>query len=89
MSKINAEKSTIPPGNLILIAISYQVIIIIGDSVLLGGFKLGYEVLCVFNVDAKILECRCDVDFMLYVKHECRVELVMRHFEFLCLDLFR
>ena len=38
-------------GNLMLIAISYQIILIIGDSVWSGGFKIGYEVLDVFDAD--------------------------------------
>ena len=38
-----------------LIAIFYQVILILGDSVLLGGFELGYYVLDVYDVGAKFI----------------------------------
>ena len=38
-----------------LIDIFYQIILIIGDSVLLGGFKLGDEVLDVYVVNSKFV----------------------------------
>ena len=38
-----------------LIAIFYQIILILGDSVLMGGFKLGYELLDVYSVEANVL----------------------------------
>ena len=60
MSNTKSYNSTIPPGNIIRIAIYYQIILILGDSVLLGGFELGDEVLDVFDVDEKIVECRSD-----------------------------
>ena len=41
-------------------AIFYQIILILGDSVFLGVFKIGDEVLDVYCVDAKILEYRSD-----------------------------
>ena len=37
-----------------LIAIFYQVILILGDSVLLGDFELGYYVLDVYDVGANL-----------------------------------
>ena len=40
-----------------LVSIFYQIILIIGESVLLRGLKLGYEVLYVYGLDAKYLEC--------------------------------
>ena len=46
--------------NMMMIDILYQIILILGDSVLLGGLKLVYEVLDIYGVDAKILECRSD-----------------------------
>ena len=70
MSKTKADKSTIPPRNLNPIEIYYTIILILGDSVLLGGFKIGYEVLSVFGVDDKFVECRSDEDFILYGRHE-------------------
>ena len=41
-----------------LIYIFYQIIMIIGEYVLLGGFKIGDEVLDVHGVDAKYPEDR-------------------------------
>ena len=43
-----------------MVVISYRIILILGDSVLLGGFKLGDEVLIVYGVDTKFVECRSD-----------------------------
>ena len=43
----------------------------LGDYLLLGGFKLGDEVLGVFDVNAKFVECRYDEDFILFEIHEC------------------
>ena len=64
---------------MMLIDILYQIILIIGDYFLLGGFKLGDEVLGVYGMDAKILECRSDEDFILYNRHDCLLEIIMRH----------
>ena len=41
-----------------MIDMLYQIILIIGGSVLLGGLKLGDKVLNVYGVDAKFVECR-------------------------------
>ena len=57
-------------GNMILIGISNHIILILGDSILLGRFKLGDEVLDVYGVDEKIVECRYDECFILYERHE-------------------
>ena len=38
-----------------MIEISYQIVLIIGYSILLYGFELGYEVLGVYGVDAKFV----------------------------------
>ena len=64
------------------ISIFYHITLILGYSVFLGEFKLGYEVLDVYGVDAKFVECIYDEDFILYDKLECLVELVMRHVGF-------
>ena len=53
-----------------LIAIYYQIIMIIGYSDVLCGFKHGYEVLDVYGVRAKFVECRYDEYFILYARHE-------------------
>ena len=71
MSKNKADNSTIPIVNLMLIAIFHNIILVIGDSVLLGGFKLGDEVLDVYGVDAKFSECRSDGDFIFYDVNQC------------------
>ena len=54
-----------------LIEIYHQIILIFGDSVLLDGIELGDEVIGVYGVDAKILECRYYEHFILYDIHEC------------------
>ena len=51
---------------------------------MLGGFELGDVVLDFYHMDKQIVECRSDEDFMLYDRHEFRVELVMRHVKLLC-----
>ena len=51
---------TIPLVNLMRISIYYHIILVIGDSVLLGVFEIGYGVLDVFGVEKNILECRSD-----------------------------
>ena len=56
---------------MMLISIFYQIIMIIGEFVFLGGFELGDEVLGVYGVDAKYVECRSDEYYILYDRHEC------------------
>ena len=70
MSNTKSYNSTCPWENLILIAIFYHIILVIGSYVLLGGFELGDEVLDVYGVDKQIVESRSDEDFMLYDRHE-------------------
>ena len=55
VSKTKSGKNTIPTGNIIMIGISHHIILIIGDSVLLGLFKLGDEVLDVYGMDTKFI----------------------------------
>ena len=64
MSNTKVENRTIPPGNMMLIDIFYEIILILWDSVLLGGFELVDEVLDVYGVDNKCLECRSNEDFI-------------------------
>ena len=71
MSKTKAENSTIPLGNIIQIYIFYQISMILGDSVLLGGFKIEYEVLDIYGVDTKYIESISDEDLILYEIDEC------------------
>ena len=54
VSKTKSEKITTPPRNTMLIEISNHIIMILRDSVLLGGLKLGEEVLDVYGVDEKL-----------------------------------
>ena len=53
-----------------LIEISYQIILILKDSVLLGGLELEDEVLDVYGTNANFLECRSDEDSILYDRHQ-------------------
>ena len=54
VSKTKSEKITTPPKNTMLIEISNHNIMILGDSVLLGGLKLWVEDLDVYGVDEKL-----------------------------------
>ena len=47
-------------------SVFYKVIILLGDSVLLGRFKLGDETLDVSGVDSKFTEFRYDGDSIFY-----------------------
>ena len=53
-----------------LISISYHIIMILGDSILLGVFELGDDVLDVYGVDEKFVELVYDEDFILIHRHE-------------------
>ena len=69
---------------MMLIEISYLILFILGDFVLSGGFKVVDEFLDVNGMDAKVLEYISVEDFILYDRHECRVDLVMRNVELPC-----
>ena len=45
MARFRSDQITSPTVNLVLIAVLYQLLLVIGDSIFLGGFKLGYEIL--------------------------------------------
>ena len=70
MSMLKAEMSTYPPQNIILIAVSYQIILVIGDPILLGGFKLGDEVLDKSGLGDIFLGHGAYGYFILYGRHE-------------------
>ena len=82
--KTKEANRTSPPGNMIWIDIFYQIIMILGDSVLLGGSKPGDKLLYIYGMDSKFVEFRSGEDFIFYDRHECWVELVMRNIELLC-----
>ena len=58
MDRSNIEKNAIPLGNIFLMDIFYQIIILVVNYILLGGFKLGDKVLGVLVVNAKRTRCR-------------------------------
>ena len=62
-----------------MIEIYHHIILILGDSVLLGGFELGDEVLGVYGVVAKFVEYISDEEFILYDRKKLWVELVVIH----------
>ena len=66
MSNTKYDNSFMPPVNIIPIGVLYQLILLLGYSILLGGFKIGDEVLDVSYVDAKLSECISSGDLILY-----------------------
>ena len=84
MVKFKADQIKISTVNIILISIFYQLILLLGYSILLDGFKIRDEVLDLSRVDAKISGCRLDGDFILYGDHELLVYVTRRHVNFLC-----
>ena len=52
VSKLTVEMTKLPPQNLILISVFYQILLFIGYTILLGGLKLGYEVLDLLGREA-------------------------------------
>ena len=58
MSKTKVENKNISLLNLMQISIFYLIVMILGDSVLLGGFTLADEALDVYGVDNKYIDCR-------------------------------
>ena len=51
----------------------------IGDTILLGGFKLVYERLDMYGLGAKFFDNGSDEDFILDGIHECSLDLLMGH----------
>ena len=81
MSKSKADKTDLPPENIILFSVIYQLLLLIVDSILLGRFKLGDEVLDVSGLGSIFSGHGADGDFILYVICDCRVELLMGRVE--------
>ena len=70
MSNLKVEMSTCPPQNLMVIAVLYQILLVIGDPILLGGFKMDDEVFDQSVLGAIFLGNGADVDFILQKIHE-------------------
>ena len=64
-----------------LIPVFYQLFLFIGDPVLLGGFKLGDEVLYLSVPGAIFFGHVVDAEFILDEGHGCWVELIMAKVE--------
>ena len=60
-----------PLQNLMLIAVFYQILLIIGDPILLVGFKMGDEVLGQSVLGSIFVGNGADGDFILDDRHEC------------------
>ena len=71
MSNLNAVMSTCPPLNLILISVFYQLLLVIGDPILLGVLKMDDEVLDQSGLGAIFIGHGADGDFILDYSHEC------------------
>ena len=59
-----------PLRNLILIAVFYQILLVIGDPILLDGFKMGDEVLDQSGLQAIFVGNGVDGYFILDDRHE-------------------
>ena len=64
------DQITIPPVIMMMVDVLYQLILFLGDYILLGGFKLEYEVLYLLVFDAKFSGCRSDGDLILDDNYE-------------------
>ena len=62
---------THPLQNLMLIAVLYQILLVFGYTILLGGFKMGDEVLDQSGLGAIFVGHDADGDFILDDSHEC------------------
>ena len=54
-----------------LISVFYKLLLILGDSILLGRFKLRNEVLDDLGIYADFTGCIYDGELILYDTHEC------------------
>ena len=70
MAMFKADHRIIPLVNLILVAFFCQLLLFLGGSVFLCGFKLEDEFLDMSGVDAKFYRCRSDGEFILDDSHE-------------------
>ena len=72
-----------PPQNMILISVFYQLLLLIGDPIWLGWFKLGDEVLDLLVLGAIFIGDYADRYFILDENHEYWLELLMVNLEIL------
>ena len=63
--------SIFPPHNLMPVTVFNQFLLVVGDTILLGGFKMGDKVLDQSGLGAIFLGHGVDGDFILYDSHEC------------------
>ena len=70
MSNLKYYISTFPPQNLILIYVFYQLLLVIGYPILLGGFKMGDEVIDQSGLGAIFVVHGVDGDSVLNESHE-------------------
>ena len=66
-----------------LIYVFYQILMVIGDPILFGGFKMSDEVLDQSGLGSIFVGNGEDRDFILNYRHECCVELQMGHIQIL------
>ena len=71
ISNLKADMSTCPLQNMIPITVLYHLLVIIGDPILFGGFKMDDEVLDQSGIGAIFVGNGEDVDFILYGIHQC------------------
>ena len=62
---------TLPPQNMILIDVFYQILLDFGDPILLDGLKMGDEVVDQLGLGSIFVGHGADEDFILDCKHKC------------------
>ena len=77
----NSGDDQMPTKNLMMIAVFCQLLMFIGDPILLGVFKLGDELLVLSGLGSILTWKGVDGDFILDDNHECRLEILMGHRE--------
>ena len=73
--------TTLPQKNLILIAVLYQLLLVIGDPILLVRFKMSDEFLGQSVLGTIFVGHGVDGNLILDDIHECGVELQMGHIQ--------
>ena len=71
LARSNEKNNARPPGHLMLIYVFYKLLLILGDYILLGRFKLRNEVLDDLGIYADFTGCIYDGELILYDTHEC------------------